>query len=388
MQQGGPNKAALHPDATLLLCYPAPDNEMALQALNHYNGSTICYIGEWGGDTGTRGFEKELEKLFFCAEVVALPNWGDTCYSMMVWRRRLGGSEGPSKEVIHSKIGGEVGTKADHPAPGRHLSHPFCCSTCGNANIYSSRSSSSSSNSSSRVGTKAPRLFRCRMSYNVYFCSRECAARGRQRHIDELTVRGLLRIPLRHARAPSPGAKKGEIARATAGSGGGGGGGGQQSFRDSDSTVKDHVDIVAGEGIDGAKLSKAQKKNLAKKRKRLAKVAAIPIEPTEGSAVSTDCGSSCPSAPLAKAETHSPHRTAGIGAVAYSEESEDADCLLPALQHDEPVAKRSRAVLLDSQQSTARTSLHPSHSSKSIVAEPLVELDSDFYVTVPAASIM
>ena len=44
--KGGPEVAAQYSNYALLLCYPPPDNAMALQALRTYTGSTICYVGK------------------------------------------------------------------------------------------------------------------------------------------------------------------------------------------------------------------------------------------------------------------------------------------------------------------------------------------------------
>ena len=44
--RGGPEVAAQHSSHSLLLCYPPPDNAMALLALRAYKGNTVCYVGK------------------------------------------------------------------------------------------------------------------------------------------------------------------------------------------------------------------------------------------------------------------------------------------------------------------------------------------------------
>lgn len=151
--KGGAEVLHNHHSSTLLLCYPPPDSSMALDALRTYKGSTVAYVGEWQGDTGTRSFEALLSRAFFVEEVVQLPNWGDTCYSLMVWRR---------KDSISITSSGTL-----------QLSHPYRCSVCGLA---------------------APQLHRCRLSYAVFFCGALCARKGNNLHRRELALRHLLSI--------------------------------------------------------------------------------------------------------------------------------------------------------------------------------------------------
>ena len=73
---------------TLVLCYPPPDSRMAEQALREYAGSTVCYVGEWEGDTGGRDFQHALLRGWWLSARTALPNWMDTAYELMVWHRR------------------------------------------------------------------------------------------------------------------------------------------------------------------------------------------------------------------------------------------------------------------------------------------------------------
>lgn len=83
-------RAPLHAhmqERALFMCYPPPDSNMADVALSQFSGDTVLYVGEWSGDTGTPALQKRLLREWRLAEAVPLPNWGDTCYELMVWRR-------------------------------------------------------------------------------------------------------------------------------------------------------------------------------------------------------------------------------------------------------------------------------------------------------------
>lgn len=71
----------------LLLCYPPPDSEMALECLQDFRGKVLLYVGEWDGDTGTKSFQKYVLKHFRLEKVIDLPNFGNTCYTLMKWVR-------------------------------------------------------------------------------------------------------------------------------------------------------------------------------------------------------------------------------------------------------------------------------------------------------------
>ena len=138
---------------------------MALATLRAYSGQVVCYVGEWQGDTATLGFERALSSTFECVEIIALPNWSDTCYSLMIWRRRrLEPTIKPTISVVKYDK-----NKRNNSEP--HAVHPFRCSYC-------------------KAGGKM--LFRCRITYTVLFCDQACAASGRQIHFDELATRALI----------------------------------------------------------------------------------------------------------------------------------------------------------------------------------------------------
>lgn len=58
----------------LLLCYPPPNDPMAIDCLHSFKGDVLLLVGEWEGDTGTREFEQELMQDWRLDTLVPLPN--------------------------------------------------------------------------------------------------------------------------------------------------------------------------------------------------------------------------------------------------------------------------------------------------------------------------
>lgn len=176
--KGAPEVSAQYKDETLFLCYPPPDAPMAFLALRAFTGERVCYVGEWQGDTGTKAFDKLLCENFTCEEIIPLPNWGDTCYMMMIWRRRL-----PSNS---STTTGNVLLKG-------HTTFPLLCSHCGNRPAANAASGSEGHATSALT---ARQLYRCKLTCNVYFCDEVCAAAGRKLHQEELSSKYLLQADM------------------------------------------------------------------------------------------------------------------------------------------------------------------------------------------------
>lgn len=82
----------------LLLCYPPPGDDMAVNCARFFQGECLIHIGEWQGDTGDRRFEKELETRFTLEKEVVLPNWGNSAYHLTVWRRSSSGEDADDAE--------------------------------------------------------------------------------------------------------------------------------------------------------------------------------------------------------------------------------------------------------------------------------------------------
>ena len=77
--------------ATLLLCYPPPQAEMASTALSkhiEYGGQNVIYIGEWQGLTADAEFEELLTQHFYCLSSELLPTWGTDATYLTIWERK------------------------------------------------------------------------------------------------------------------------------------------------------------------------------------------------------------------------------------------------------------------------------------------------------------
>lgn len=90
---GGPERAADHPERTLLLCWPPYGDPMAADALTAYHaagGETVVYVGEGeGGCTGDDRFHRLLGETVWCSEC-----------------EHLGWCQGPDDDCIHPEAHG------------------------------------------------------------------------------------------------------------------------------------------------------------------------------------------------------------------------------------------------------------------------------------------
>jgi hypothetical protein len=101
----------------LFLCYPPPDTSMALECLEAHTGRYVAHIGELCGDTGTPAFETRLWQRYELETTICLPNFSNTSYSLMLWRRRDDGAEAPAQR--------------DPPASLAVCANPSCSITQG-----------------------------------------------------------------------------------------------------------------------------------------------------------------------------------------------------------------------------------------------------------------
>lgn len=89
--KGGPdtllNREELH-KRNLFLCYPPPNDKMAAECLEYFQGESVIHVGEWQGDTGDRSFERVLSQRFVLSKELVLPNWGNSAYSLTVWTKK------------------------------------------------------------------------------------------------------------------------------------------------------------------------------------------------------------------------------------------------------------------------------------------------------------
>lgn len=143
----------------LLLCYPPPGDDMAVNCARFFQGECIVHIGEWQGDTGDRRFEKELETKFTLEKEVALPNWGNSAYHLTVWRRNKAGSVADA-DAAHSLV--------------------TSCFRCG----QSLREAVEHGNSEGDDYEDAP-FKRCVLCKTNVYCSAACATRDRASHVAE-----------------------------------------------------------------------------------------------------------------------------------------------------------------------------------------------------------
>ena len=92
-------------DSSLFLCYPPPGCSMAVDCLEAFKGNTFLYAGEWSGDTGDSVLQRALLNKWVLVRVMPLPNWGNTCYSFMVWKRKEDRNDGECQPLL-KELGG------------------------------------------------------------------------------------------------------------------------------------------------------------------------------------------------------------------------------------------------------------------------------------------
>ena len=86
---GGPEKAALHPERALFLCWPPYEEPFAAECLKAYKGDTLIYVGEgWGGCNANEEFWKLLELGWEEEETIFIPTWYGLHDSMTILHRR------------------------------------------------------------------------------------------------------------------------------------------------------------------------------------------------------------------------------------------------------------------------------------------------------------
>lgn len=85
--QGGPERAAQHPDCALFLCWPPYDEPMAAEALAAYTGDTVIYVGEDYGCTADATFHEQLRNTWEKTRAVTIPQWDGIHDYLMIWER-------------------------------------------------------------------------------------------------------------------------------------------------------------------------------------------------------------------------------------------------------------------------------------------------------------
>ena len=85
----------LFSEGTLLLCWPPLDSPMATDALNHYTGETVIYVGEWKGRTADSLFHQKLSEEWKLIREITIPNWPGYTDKVYVFIRLV-----PTESVI------------------------------------------------------------------------------------------------------------------------------------------------------------------------------------------------------------------------------------------------------------------------------------------------
>jgi hypothetical protein len=120
----------------LFLCYPPPHDDMAFNCLRFFQGEHVIHVGEWQGDTGDRRFERELETRFKLVTEHLLPNWGNSAYSLTVWKRKATDKQTTSSGALCTALSCFKCQKtiADAAEEGEELKRCVFCKT----NVYCS----------------------------------------------------------------------------------------------------------------------------------------------------------------------------------------------------------------------------------------------------------
>jgi hypothetical protein len=181
----------------LFMCYPPPDSNMAELAVTKYTGDTLLYVGEWGGDTGTTALQEKLVRGWYLQEVCPLPNWGETCYELMVWKRASDRKHCTGNVLLNHgsplQVVAEKGSVAGDERTHKRAAHRDWRATNGD-----NAGSSSNAGLCLRLlmplgmhcmtcgvqGTPSSPLWRCRQTFCFAFCSDKCLQLALQSHSD------------------------------------------------------------------------------------------------------------------------------------------------------------------------------------------------------------
>jgi hypothetical protein len=177
--KAGVSAVRKYPTASLFLCFPPPEDTMALDALRLYTGQHVIHVGEWEGFTGSLEFEIMLMQSFELVERVELPNWQDTCYDLTVWKRKLTSSSS---------------SKAGASAMPNLKSKMELGSISAESSSTSMSSQEKHSNLTTRqcfgCGKMASVLRRCRCCRVISFCSKSCASNASRQHTSIHAIQG------------------------------------------------------------------------------------------------------------------------------------------------------------------------------------------------------
>lgn len=90
VQEGGKEKLDLHPNRTLLLCWPPYDTPMGGDVLRAYRGDVLIHVGEWeGGCTGGAGYWEQIHDEWEDIATVDIPQWYGINDYLTVFKRKV-----------------------------------------------------------------------------------------------------------------------------------------------------------------------------------------------------------------------------------------------------------------------------------------------------------
>jgi len=105
IEAGTEREAENHPDKALFLCWPPANDRMAHDALTHYHGDHVIYVGEWLGGSAEPAFFARLVQDFAAIAGAAIPQWYMRDDSLIIFRRRRsGGDDASSSDADHSTV--------------------------------------------------------------------------------------------------------------------------------------------------------------------------------------------------------------------------------------------------------------------------------------------
>ena len=168
-------------DHSLFLCFPPPDDTMALDALRLFTGRYVIHVGEWEGFTGSLDFETQLFQNFALIRRVELPNWQDTCCDLTIWERRR-----PSNASSSSSTSSATESSTPNKLAPTAASHSVL-----NSSPLSESHQHLRTVQCSNCGKITAVLRRCRCCRIAAFCSKSCASHGSRQHTSIHALHGI-----------------------------------------------------------------------------------------------------------------------------------------------------------------------------------------------------
>ncbi len=139
VKKGGANSLKQHicsnkkaKSTALLLCYPPPLTNMALDMLVTFmkaGGQTIIHIGEFKGLTGSKDFEKKLMSHYRLIRRLDCLQWGTDSSEVTIWQRQQRQQkQGPSTSLLLPCLNCDERESSKQSCFSRHLR--YCSKEC------------------------------------------------------------------------------------------------------------------------------------------------------------------------------------------------------------------------------------------------------------------